>query len=204
LIIHLGMSGSLVIANGQYERKKHDHLVITLSNEYKIIFNDPRRFGLIDVCNTEGFEKLDYIKGLGPEPFDSNCTVQYLKTKFSKRSISIKQALMDNKILVGIGNIYASEILFLASVSPLRKANMITNPEIKKIHKAIDIILSKAINAGGSTLKDYKKADGTIGGFQNKFVVYGKQDEQCSRCKSLIKSVNQGGRRSFYCSNCQS
>jgi len=204
LIIHLGMSGSLVLAQSpSYEDKKHDHAVISLNNNLKLVFNDPRRFGLVDICLSDQIEWLSYITRLGVEPFSEDFNISYLKMKLAQRAISIKLALMENKILVGVGNIYASEILYASKINPLRSANNIADREVESLVFHIKDILNKAIIAGGSTLRDYKKADGTFGGFQSSFMVYNRKGEPCYQCGGLISKVTQSGRSTFFCPSCQ-
>ena len=204
IIIHLGMSGSLVVASSlPYENKKHDHFVLCFAHNIQLIFNDPRRFGLVDICATDQVDNLSYIGSLGLEPFSIEFDQHYLKKKLAQKTIPIKLALMDNKIVVGIGNIYASEILFASRISPLRSAKTMVDSEIESLVFHIKDILNKAILAGGSTLRDYKKADGTFGGYQNSFMVYNKKDQACHQCGELVLKIVQAGRGTFFCSFCQ-
>lgn len=204
LIIHLGMSGALLLdKSATYLPKKHDHLVINFDNSICLIYNDPRRFGLVDLCKTDECSGLSYLAALGPEPFAKNFNFAYFQDMLKKRSLPIKLALMDNKILVGVGNIYANEILYEAGISPLRSANSLKAEEIEKLILNIQAVLSKAIKAGGSTLKDYKKADGTFGGFQEGFHVYGRKGLSCFRCSSQVTHISQSRRSTYFCSTCQ-
>jgi formamidopyrimidine-DNA glycosylase len=203
LIIHLGMSGTITLLdnNNQKELKKHDHFDI-ISNNYIIRYNDPRRFGSLILCND--YQEHCLIKNLGPEPLSIDFNTEYLFNKLKNRKITIKQSIMDNKIVVGVGNIYASESLFIANINPLRLSNSITKVECENLVNGIKMILSAAIELGGSTLRDYKQADGSLGYFQNNHKVYGKSDEFCYNCKTvIIKSIRVGQRNTFYCPNCQ-
>lgn len=202
LIVHLGMSGRFTIVDS-YEQKKHDHFLIKLSNEKTAVFNDARRFGLIDLIDTEKLK--DYFSRLGVEPLEKSFNAEYLQNIFSKRTVPIKQAIMDQKIVVGVGNIYACEALFDCSISPLRPANALNNNEIERLVKSIKKILMKGLKFGGSSFRDYEHADGSKGSFQNLCKVYGREGEQCQGCicKSGVKRIVQGGRSTFYCSQKQ-
>lgn len=203
LIIHLGMSGKLLIKDSSYDFQKHDHYVFILKSGKQVVYNDPRRFGLLVFTEANNIMNLDIFKNLGVEPLSVDFTRAKLKELMFKVKKPIKLAIMDNKKIVGIGNIYASESLFLSKISPLRMANSLSNSEINLLHNNIIEVLKNSIKHGGSTLKDFKHVNGESGYFQNNFFVYGRENNNCKKCSNLIAKINQGGRSSFYCSNCQ-
>jgi formamidopyrimidine-DNA glycosylase len=209
LIIHLGMSGRLTIQDEVYERKKHDHVILKLNSEngvrqqYLLVFNDARRFGVITLTDLENLSQHKLFRKLGLEPLSKEFTVAKLKALFKNRNKNIKNTLMDASLIVGIGNIYASEALFRSGIHPERTASSLTDKDIKKLHEQIIITLEDAIRAGGSTLKDFSKANGESGYFQYQFKVYGREGLPCFTCKTLIQRIVQGGRSSFFCSKCQ-
>jgi len=208
LIIHLGMSGRVTVTK-KYEAQKHDHLLITLSSGKVIVLNDARRFGLVALCATEELPQHKLFAHLGPEPLDKEFNPRYLDEKLKAKKIAIKLAIMDQAVVVGVGNIYVSEALFSANIDPRRPANKVKPEELKKLVSAIKQTLKKAIKAGGSSLKDYVQADGTMGYFQNMCKVYGRVGEKCPSCNCDIKKTGgiqrivQGGRASFYCAKKQ-
>jgi formamidopyrimidine-DNA glycosylase len=202
LIIHLGMSGRLTIQEEVYERKKHDHVILKL-NSLLLVFNDARRFGVITLTDLENLSQHKLFRKLGLEPLAREFTVAKLKALFKNRSKNIKNTLMDASLIVGIGNIYASEALFRSGIHPERTASSLTDKDIKKLYEQIIITLEDAIRAGGSTLKDFSKANGESGYFQYQFKVYGREGLPCFTCKTLIQRIVQGGRSSFFCSKCQ-
>jgi formamidopyrimidine-DNA glycosylase len=209
LIIHLGMSGRLTIQDEAYERKKHDHVILKLNSEngvrqqYLLVFNDARRFGVITLTDLENLSQHKLFRKLGLEPLSKEFTVAKLKALFKNRNKNIKNTLMDASLIVGIGNIYASEALFRSGIHPERTASSLTDKDIKKLHEQIIITLEDAIRAGGSTLKDFSKANGESGYFQYQFKAYGREGLPCFTCKTLIQRIVQGGRSSFFCSKCQ-
>jgi formamidopyrimidine-DNA glycosylase len=215
LIIHLGMSGRLTIQDEAYQRKKHDHVILKLNGtahenaeigvrqQCLLVFNDARRFGIFTLTDLENLSQHKLFRKLGLEPLAREFTVAKLKALFKNRNKNIKNTLMDASLIVGIGNIYASEALFRSGIHPERTASSLTDKDIKKLHEQIIITLEDAIRAGGSTLKDFSKANGESGYFQYQFKVYGREDLPCFTCKTLIKRIVQGGRSSFFCSKCQ-
>lgn len=205
IIWHLGMSGKIKILDETPQSyEKHDHLVIETSNGI-LVYNDARRFGLVTYCKTEDLSKHHLLKNVGIDPFDKNLNAKYLFDRLKNKKNPIKSALLDQTIINGIGNIYASEILFLANISPLRLSNEISLKECEIIIKATDEVLTNAINAGGSTLRDYRKPDGNLGYFQNLHCVYNKTGQKCPNCTcdisktGGIKKITQAGRSTFYC-----
>lgn len=201
IIIHLGMSGSItLLRDSLVPIKKHDHFDIVVEN-YILRYNDPRRFGLI--MYVDSLDKCSLLTHLGPEPLEEDFSAKYLLDKLKNRKSTIKQLIMDNKIVVGVGNIYACEALFLAKISPLRLGTNITLTEATLFVKTIKQVLSLAIEKGGSTLRDHKQADGTLGYFQNSHNVYAKSGKPCVTCSTTILEHRLGQRNSFYCPKCQ-
>jgi formamidopyrimidine-DNA glycosylase len=203
LIMHLGMSGKILLKKSQYISQKHDHIAIEFEDGQKLIYHDPRRFGLINLIKKKGLVEYPLFKNLGIEPFSPEFTADYLSNLLKGKNKPIKLAIMDNANLVGVGNIYASESLFLAKVLPTRPASSLSKKEIELSHKNIIYILEESIKKGGSTLKDYAKVSGEKGYFQNAFKVYGREGQPCFICNLPIKKITQAGRSSFYCSSCQ-
>ena len=202
LILHLGMSGIIKLFKiNDYKMKKHDHILINLNNENILVFNDPRKFGFIDFSMTSKLKNKKYFSKLGLDPFEKKFNKEYLLNKFNKSKSSIKQLLLDQKIITGIGNIYACEILYEAKISPFMPGNQLDACMIERLIKSIRKVLKKAILFGGATLKNYISADGTLGNFQNKFKVYNKEDKKISKFK--IVRIKQCGRSTFFCPGLQ-
>lgn len=202
LIVHLGMSGSLRILSSSEAVEKHDHFELQFKDGICLRLRDPRRFGCVSWTKDDPQEhKL--ISHLGPEPLDKTFNAELLFEKSRKRKTSIKQFIMDAKIVVGVGNIYASESLFLAGIHPKRLAGKITKQNSKELTAAIKKILIQAIKQGGTTLKDFQSSDGKPGYFQQKLKVYDRKGEACATCKKPIKCITLGQRSTFYCSACQ-
>ena len=200
VIIHLGMSGRLKIIKSRNSLKKHDHVVFDFRG-LKLIYNDPRRFGFIDIVKSDKISKIRYIKKLGIDALDKGLSEDYLYNKFKKSEVLIKQLLLNQYIVAGIGNIYASEILYDAKISPLRKGCSLKKYQIGTIIKSIRKILIKAIKHGGSTINDYVSPDGTLGNFQNNFRVYGREGYKINDC--IIKKEILYGRSTFFCPGIQ-
>lgn len=201
ILIHLGMSGKVLIKNQNYIYQKHDHFAIHLNDGQQIVYNDPRRFGLIDLVAKEELPNSPLLKHLGIEPLEIQFTPEYLANIFRNKKQPIKLTIMDNVNIVGVGNIYASESLFLSKISPTRAANSLNFAEITLLHQMIIKVLKDAIKQGGSSLKDYASVSGEKGYFQHLFKVYGK--EKCYICQNPITKIKQAGRASFYCPVCQ-
>ncbi len=201
LLIHLGMSGRLKLVKNHFSLNKHDHLVFIFNNKYQLILNDPRRFGFVDIFKSDKINNIRYIKKLGYDALDKKLTTEYLFKKFNKSEVYIKQLLLNQHIVSGIGNIYASEILFDARISPLRKGKYLKRYQIGTIIKSIKKILNKAIKFGGSSINDYISPDGTLGNFQSNFKVYGK--DKTKKKGIVVKKVVLHGRSTFYCPNIQ-
>jgi formamidopyrimidine-DNA glycosylase len=205
VIIHLGMSGHMTVLENDIPKPgKHDHVDFCTTAGVTVRYNDPRRFGLMTLTNEGELEFHKLIRYIGPDPLGNGFNDRVLAKALSGRASSIKVALLDQKTIAGLGNIYASESLFRSGVSPKRMAKSIKGVRAQKLTRAIRDVLSEAIAAGGASLKDHVKPDGKLGYFQNNFKVYGKEGKYCSVCqKSKIKKIIQAGRSTFYCSNCQ-
>jgi len=202
MITHLGMSGSLRIVDKKIKPEKHDHLDILFATGNILRFHDPRRFGSILWTRKDPLQhKL--IKDLGPEPLSDDFNGQWLYRRSRKRTQAIKNFIMDSHNVVGVGNIYASESLFLAGINPKRKAGNISLERYERLTKAIKKILKQAIKQGGTTLRDFVNGEGKPGYFQQQLNVYGRKGEPCKQCKSTIKEIKLGQRSSFYCPVCQ-
>jgi formamidopyrimidine-DNA glycosylase len=202
IIIHLGMSGSLRICTARTAPEKHDHIDIQLSNNKILRLRDPRKFGCV-LWQGKDLDQHRLIKPLGPEPLEDDFTAEYLHKKSLKRQCSIKALIMNSHIVVGVGNIYASEALFRAGINPKRKAGNISLPRMRKLVDAIRLTLSLAIKEGGTTLKDFSGIDGQPGYFAQKLLVYGRTGDACTQCGKPIKQFTQQARSTFYCSGCQ-
>ncbi len=202
MITHLGMSGSLRIVDKKIKPEKHDHLDILFATGNILRFHDPRRFGSILWTMKDPLQhKL--IKHLGPEPLSEDFNGEWLHRRSRKRTQTIKNFIMDSHNVVGVGNIYASESLFLAGINPKRKAGNVSLERYERLTKAIKKILNQSIKQGGTTLRDFVNGDGKPGYFQQQLNVYGKTGQPCKQCKSTIKEIKLGQRSSFYCPFCQ-
>lgn len=200
LVIHLGMSGSMLVCDKTHLPAKHDHVIFTLNNGKQVRYNDPRRFG--SMLLYDDLEELE--KGLGLEPLSDDFNGAYLYTSAkSKPNLPLKSLLMENKIVVGIGNIYACESLFKAGLSPLKKSKTLTKTQAEKLVNVIKEVLQLAIKSGGSSLKDFKHSDGKLGYFQHNFQAYGREKQPCMQCGIPIKKVVIAQRSTFYCPQCQ-
>ena len=198
-----GYPNKNILINPKEPSRKHDHVIFTLNNNHKIIFNDPRRFGLVTIIHNLDLAHSKLFAKLGPEPLSSEFNSHYLLNAIKKRVMPIKTTIMNNQVVVGVGNIYACESLFRCGISPLRKANTLTVKEVEKLVVAIQQTLQDAITAGGSSLKDYVNTSGDAGYFQNNLRVYGKANQLCDVCNTIITNIRQSGRSTFYCYTCQ-
>ena len=201
IVIHLGMSGRLRLFIEKQNRLKHDHLILKTNKEHLLVFNDPRRFGFIDYDKSDHIYYKKYLSNLGIDALDTKLDGKYLLSRISKKSVPIKQVLLDQAIITGIGNIYASEILYEAKISPLEFAKDLNLKQCNRLIISTKLILKKAINEGGSTLKNYVSTDGTMGNFQNKFKVYNREGQK--EKGKIIKKIVQYGRSTYYCSSYQ-
>lgn len=202
LIIHLGMSGNLQIKPAKHAPAKHEHATIIFTNGLALCYNDPRRFGAI-VWTKDKPSQHVLLKNLGPEPLERNFNAEYLFNRAKRCQTTIKQFIMDNKIVVGVGNIYANEALFAAKINPWQKANTITLKRYKLLGKKIREILRYAIESGGTTIKDYSDSKGKKGSFQYQLKVYGKQTHNCLNCKTKLQLSRIGQRATVFCPHCQ-
>jgi formamidopyrimidine-DNA glycosylase len=213
LIIHLGMSGRMLVSGamiGDFHHDhpapaKHDHVVLDMDGGARVTFNDARRFGSMDLIATDAAETHLLLKNLGPEPLGNAFSGPYLVDRLKSRNTPIKSALLDQGVVAGLGNIYVCEVLFRARISPARKAGQIAAARIAGLVPIIRDVLAEAIEAGGSSLRDYRQADGELGYFQHAFKVYGRENSPCATpgCTSTITRIVQSGRSSFYCPTCQ-
>ena len=217
MIAHLGMSGKFLIKNNYSKdflktsyysnefSSKHNHLEFFFSNNLKVIYNDPRRFGFFLLDKISKLDVNKFLSKLGPEPLGKDLKKDYLilKTKATQRTI--KTLLMDQRFISGIGNIYANEILFLAKIKPNKISSKLSLVDIDRLHPSISKVLKRALKLGGSSIKDFKSSVGQKGRFQNEFKVYDREDLKCLRtgCSGLIARVVSQGRASFFCNECQ-
>lgn len=202
LIMHLGMSGNLRIVKTNKAAAKHDHLDIVFGSQC-LRFHDPRRFGAVLWTDADPFEhKL--LAQLGPEPLSEAFTGEYLYQQAKRRKIPVKQFLMDGRVVVGVGNIYANESLFLAGIHPLRACHRISQRRLLSLVTHVKAVLERAIKQGGTTLKDFVREDGQPGYFQQSLKVYGRGNQPCLRCGTLLKERRIGQRSTVYCPGCQS
>lgn len=217
LVIHLGMSGRILIhepdgspqrpASLYYDPKghdRHDHVVFEIEGGWRVVFNDPRRFGLMDIVSEQEMDRHRLFADIGPEPLGNNFDATYLSTRLEGRKGPIKSQLLDQKTVAGLGNIYVCEALFQAGISPTRKAGTITGIRATRLVPEIRAVLQAAIDAGGSSLNDYVQTDGELGYFQHQFKVYDREGQPCeNECGASIKRIVQSGRSTFFCPKCQ-
>ena len=199
--MHLGMTGQIQMFEGTREVGPHDHLDLVLDNGRTLRYFDPRRFGIVDW--TAGQTSEPPSSTLGPEPLTQDFTAQAFHTALKKSSKAIKVVLMDGKAVVGVGNIYASEALFMAGIRPTLAASRISRPRATRLHAAVREILARAVERGGSTLRDFSNIDGQSGHFQLEATVYGRAGEPCRVCGTAIRQIRQGQRSTFFCPICQ-
>ncbi|WP_261816457.1 bifunctional DNA-formamidopyrimidine glycosylase/DNA-(apurinic or apyrimidinic site) lyase [Vibrio gallicus] len=201
IVIHLGMSGSLRVLEQGIEHGKHDHVDLLLSNGKLLRYNDPRRFGCW--LWIPAGESLAILDNLGPEPLSDIFAADYVTPLAARRRIPVKQFIMDNKIVVGVGNIYANESLFNAKINPLRPANSLSYPDWEELVLQIKLVLNRAILQGGTTLNDFEQPDGKPGYFAQELQVYGKAGDACPDCGAQIQQQMIGQRNTFWCDMCQ-
>ena len=209
LLIHLGMSGRMLISGavvGEFHHAvplKHDHVVLVMASGARITFNDARRFGVMDLMPTASWQDHKLLKDLGPEPLGNAFNEAWLARRLENRQTPIKAALLDQTVVAGLGNIYVCEVLHRARIAPTRLARDVTQAEVARLVPLIREVLAEAIEAGGSSLRDYRQADGELGYFQHTFRVYDREGQPCTTCGTPIARLVQSGRSSFYCPNCQ-
>jgi formamidopyrimidine-DNA glycosylase len=217
LVMHLGMSGRFEIEGDGAARRpgdfvyaaaadpKHAHVVFETEAGARVTFFDPRRFGYMGLIDAEALNAHPWFAGLGPEPLGPDFTASHLAATFAGRKQSIKAMLLDQRVVAGLGNIYVCEVLHRAGVSPERPAGKVARKRLEAITAAVGVVLGEAIEAGGSTLRDYAAADGALGYFQHSFRAYGREHEPCGTpgCRGVIRRIVQSGRSSFFCAECQ-
>ena len=202
MLCHLGMSGSLRIVTNNESRRKHDHVEWLLENGGVMRFHDPRRFGCV-LWTAQDIHQHKLIRDLGPEPLIKDFNADYLYKKSRSRKQAVKTFIMDSKTVVGVGNIYASEALFLTGIHPARAAGRISLKRYELLVQSIKLTLNKSIKSGGTTLRDFVNSDGEPGYFRQQLNVYERLGQPCVRCKSPIKRIVQAQRASYYCPKCQ-
>ncbi len=213
LLIHLGMSGRMLISGavvGEFHHhhpapEKHDHVVLDMEGGARVTFNDARRFGAMDLLDTAGADRHPLLTDIGPEPLGNGFSESYLVARLAGKNTPIKSALLDQHLVAGLGNIYVCETLYRARIHPARKAGDLTRGQAASLVPIIREVLTEAIEAGGSSLRDYRQADGELGYFQHSFQVYGREGDPCATpgCGSSIGRIVQSGRSSFFCPTCQ-
>lgn len=213
LLVHLGMSGRMLISGAQLgdfyhdhpAPQKHDHVVLNMETGARITFNDARRFGAMDLMPRDRAHEHMLLKDLGPEPFGNDFNEPYLAARLKGRKTPIKAALLDQRIVAGLGNIYVAETLYRARISPLRLAGDLTEPQANALVPIVREVLAEAIEAGGSSLRDFRQANGELGYFSKHFQVYDREGDPCETpgCTGTITRTVQSGRSSFWCPVCQ-
>ena len=218
ILIHLGMTGKIFILKNYYDKiyktsfyysnkidKKHNHLSIDFNNSISLIYNDVRKFGFIKLIATSDIKKNRHLQILGPEPLSKEFDEKYFMQKLKKTKKNIKNLMMDQSIISGLGNIYVNEILHQSSINPIKISNVLKNHEISKIITNTKLILQKAIRLGGSSIKDFRGISGKNGNFQQNFMVYDRANKPCKKekCNGQIKKIYISNRSTFYCSKCQ-
>lgn len=208
LLVHLGMTGHFSVLDykdvDSFEFLKHDHFALFLDNKKAVVLNDQRRFGLVQwFASNEELFNSKHIKDLAPEPLTDDFNDKYLANKLKNKSVAIKKAIMDNHIVVGVGNIYASECLFLSKINPLKLAKDLTKEEISFLITNIKDVLARSIESGGTTIRDFQGADGKLGYFVQHLNVYGHKGKPCPICQTEIEQVVIGGRSTYFCPHCQ-
>ena len=218
LLVHLGMTGKLLIERNNDKKiyktsfyydlnilKKHNHIYFKLNNDFTLIYNDVRRFGFFMLYNNLKLNEITFLRKLGLEPLSKSFNLKYFEKFIKKRKKNIKNLLMDQTFVSGLGNIYVNEALFMSRIEPLRTCKSLSKNEIRRLINNIKKVLKLSISKGGSSIKDFKNALGKSGSFQQFFYVYGRENKKCSRisCKGKIKKIQISNRSSFYCNKCQ-
>lgn len=201
MVFHLGMSGRWRIEPEGLD--KHDHLILETAAGHTLALCDPRRFGSVDLVPTDSLDAWPAFAALGPEPLGDALTARHLKAALDGRSAAIKLMLLDQRIVAGLGNIYVCEALFRAGIAPLKAAGRVSNPALERLVPAIKSVIAEAIEAGGSTLRDYAQPDGQLGYFSKQFDVYDRTGQPCTRCGGEVARFPQGGRSTWHCPKCQ-
>ena len=203
LLSHLRMEGKYFFRDKDEKVYKHEHIVFELDDGSELRYMDVRKFGKMWLIRKEDIKKIGPLVSLGLEPWDDKLTVSYLKDKYKKKRLAIKSVILDQSIIVGIGNIYADEILFLSGIDPLKRACNLGDGELDNIIKYTKVVLEKAIKKGGTTIRSYTSVNGIHGLFQQELNVHCKEGEDCTKCGNIIMKIKVGGRGTYYCSKCQ-
>jgi len=211
LVMHLGMTGRFTVAGeklGEFQHEtgtnpRHDHVVFNLENGASVTYNDPRRFGFMELWPAQQFQAYPRLMAMGPEPLSNGFSEAYLNTVLRGRKTPIKSALLDQSVIAGLGNIYVCEALWRAGVSPRRNAATVPGQRAARLVPAINDVIAEAIAAGGSSISDFASASGELGYFQHTFAVYDREGDSCRNCTKPIQRIVQSGRSSFFCSACQ-
>ena len=202
MLLHLGMSGNLRVLPADTPRVAHDHVDLVLDSGSTLRFNDPRRFGSLHYTSSDP-RLHPLLANLAPEPLDAAFDTDYLWRVTRRRRVAIKQLLMNSRLVVGVGNIYANEALFRAKVRPRRQARGLSRSEVARLARAVRAVLTQAIRVGGTTLRDYVGADGSPGYFRQKLYVYERTGQACRTCGTPVRQLTQGQRSTYYCPSCQ-
>jgi formamidopyrimidine-DNA glycosylase len=211
LIMHLGMTGRFTVSGkkpGKFhheagEDDKHDHVVFEMQGGARIVFNDARRFGFMDLWPLDDIDSYPPFDGMGPEPISNQFSGAYLEEAFADKKAPVKAALLDQYVVAGLGNIYVCEALFRAGISPKKLAGAIKRDKLEKLAVEIRKVIEEAIEAGGSTISDFETTSGELGYFQHRFQVYDREGDACVVCSKPVKRLVQSGRSTFYCASCQ-
>lgn len=205
VLLHLGMSGQVLIFKGPMAPEKHDHFRLQVEGGTTILYRDPRRFGLVTFCPAGQIENHRLLRGLGPEPLSNHFNGTALKGALKGKTLNIKAALLDQRVVAGVGNIYASEALYRAGINPKRRAGSLSIERCQRLSGEVRNVLNDALKAGGSSLKDFVGVDGELGYFQHRFEVYDREDTPCPRagCQGTIRRFTQNARSTYYCPACQ-
>jgi len=211
LIMHLGMTGRFTVSGkkkGEFhhaagEDEKHDHVVFEMAGGARVVFNDARRFGFMDLCPLEDIDNYAPFSGMGPEPISNEFSGAYLKEAFAGKKTPVKSALLDQNVVAGLGNIYVCEALFRSGISPKKLAGAIKQDKLEVLAVEVRKVIEEAIIAGGSTISDFATTSGELGYFQHRFQVYDREGEDCVACAKPVKRLVQSGRSTFYCPTCQ-
>jgi formamidopyrimidine-DNA glycosylase len=207
IVMHLGMSGQVLVnqTSSGYNAQKHDHMILAMDDDSLIVFHDPRRFGMVFLVRQDKFSHHQSFKNLGPEPLENHFSGPVLYNALRKRKCSVKNALLNQNIVAGIGNIYASEALFYANINPERRSDSLSLDEAERLVRSIRDVLRDAIKSGGSSLRDFRNVDGNLGYFQHNFAVYNRCGQACPSCVCNIEQTGgihrivQSGRATFFC-----
>ncbi|WP_428248878.1 bifunctional DNA-formamidopyrimidine glycosylase/DNA-(apurinic or apyrimidinic site) lyase [Ferrovibrio sp.] len=203
-LIHLGMSGRMVMRQGwPNDIGPHDHVIFATETGWAVTFNDARRFGMMDLIEAPELAQHKLLSGIGPEPLDDAFTPAVLAAALKGKRTPMKAALLDQRVVAGLGNIYVSEALYRAGIHPERLAGSVAAKRLDRLVPAIKAVLLEAVEAGGSSLRDYVQTDGELGYFQTRFRVYDREDQPCQTCKRPVRRIVQSGRSTFFCGNCQ-